>query len=309
MVGLFIIAITAMFTIPVVLKDPLAARRMVIFANDIDIVAAQQFQKQGIASFGLIHAFPFLCPLLVLHIKTGRNYLFKIFSAVVLLVTYLMIVKVSFAIPLILSTFAIVYAFILTENKRRNLVIGVVMICALSVLLNKDLVTFSLDIINRSFFDDTPISEKIDDIILSIEYKQSDGQVSDRGDLYKKSWHTFFESPIYGNLDKTNAGGHAYFVDRLAYFGLFGVLPFFIFLFFAIKRSLLNINREMRLHYILGVASFIFLGFTKNISGIENFLYLFVLLPGLCLIGRPVKDNRDAWPDRGGRETCNFAKY
>jgi len=291
-VGLIIIALTAVLTIPIVIKDPMAVRRMVTFSNSNNFAAMQMYQRQGIASFGLVHAFAFLCPLLVFQVKSGRNQIFRMFSVAVLLVTYLMIIKVSFATPIILCTFAIAYAFVLSKNKRVNLVIGVVLISALSTSLNKDLLTSGLTTISKTFFANTPVSEKIDNIKASIQHEQFEGQVSGRGKLYDKSWITFFDNPILGSLDKTQAGGHAYFVDRLAYFGLFGTLPFLMFLFFTLKRNLTIIGSQMRPHYVLCLFFFVILGLTKNISGRENFLYLFVLLPGLCLIGEPVKNQR-----------------
>jgi hypothetical protein len=302
--ALLVILITAVKTYQIVTKDPFAVRNMVGYTLKNNAGAIQKYMQQGIASFGLVHAVPFLCPLLVFHIKSGGNHLFRIFSLAMLAATYLMLVKASFGTPLILSTAAIACALLFTKNQKMNVVIGIFFICTLMSTMNKNLVISGLETIHAAVFSKSPvIGAKINNIVSSIKYNRSEGEVSGREKVYARSWKMFFSSPIIGNLDSKQAGGHAYFVDRLAYFGLVGTIPFCMFLYFRIKNSLTIINNKIRLHYLLGVAFFVALGFLKNITGIENFLYLFVLLPGLCLIGetvgavhneQPVTDNRGA---------------
>jgi len=289
-VGLLIILIIALLTIPLAINDPMAVRRMVTYSVTGNTFQIQSYQRQGMASFGLVHAFPFLCSLLVLHVKSGKNYLFRIFAAVVLLVTYYMLVKASFATPLILSSFAIAYALVLSKNNKRNIVVGIVMVCFLSFFLNKEIIVSNLETVNKLFFVNTPIAEKIDHVVSSLKHNKSEEQVAGREKAYKRSWDTFFENPLIGNLKKDQAGGHAYFADRLAYFGLLGSVPFFMFFYFTIKNSFSLLSNNVRPHYLLAVATFIPLALLKNITGVENFLYLLVFLPGLGLLAEPAAE-------------------
>jgi hypothetical protein len=120
-VGLLIIALTAVLTIPIVIKDPSAVRRMVTYSIDNNVSAARMYLRQGIASFGLVHAFPSLCPLLIFQIKNGSNNLSRAYFLTVIVATYFMIARASFGTPLILSSFAIVYAFFFTKNIKINI--------------------------------------------------------------------------------------------------------------------------------------------------------------------------------------------
>ena len=105
-----------------------------------------------------------------------------------------------------------------------------------------------------------------------------------RSDLYKMSWNVFFQNPIFGGSNKIEVEGHAYSPDRLAYFGLAGTTPFIMFFYFTFKKIYFLMERRKRIYYLISLLLFACLGFCKNISGIENFLYLFVFLPGLCLM-------------------------
>ncbi|TLD41223.1 MAG: hypothetical protein JETT_2511 [Candidatus Jettenia ecosi] len=67
-------------------------------------------------------------------------------------------------------------------------------------------------------FEGTAIANKIHDIVLSIQYGETEGEVGKRSDLYKMSWNVFFQNPVFGGSNKIEIGGHSYFADRLAYF-------------------------------------------------------------------------------------------
>lgn len=286
--GLCIIGVTALLTLPIVTKNPDAVRNMVGYTIKGNNTQIQSYLRQGIASFGLVHAFPLLCPLLVLNIKTAKNYLFRALALAVILVTYFMLLKASFGTPLLLATAAIALGFLLTKNQLLNIVIVLCMVASLFLTMNKNLVVYVLEEAQELAFSKTPIiSKKIDDIVASIKFNKSRGEISGREKVYERSWSTFFSSPLWGSSEKRDAGGHAYFPDRLAYFGLLGTVPFFLFLYYTLKKSYLLINSKVRLHFQLGVTVFILLGLLKNVTGVENFLYLFVFLPGLALFAGP----------------------
>ena len=280
-IGLFIIVITSLLTIPIAIKDPEAVRNMVYYAVVThDIKSMQSYQKIGIASFGLVHALPFLYPVLVYGLKTERNTILRFYYLLMIVVTYYMIVKASFATPLILSTFGILAAFFLSKNRMQNLLFGIILSMCFIFFLNKNLVISGLKTI-QPIFQKTIMAEKIDDIILSIKLEKTKGDLK-RIEASKKSWNAFLHSPLYGNLAQKKAGGHAYFLDRLCFFGLVGTIPFIMFFYFTFKKHFSLCDRNKRMYYLIGLFLFILLGFFKNIEGVEPFFYLFVFLPGLC---------------------------
>jgi hypothetical protein len=148
----------------------------------------------------------------------------------------------------------------------------------------------------QPLFENTAIYDKISDINNSMVYGKSEGQLEGREELYNKSLNSFYEYPIFGN-SKVLLGGHSFFIDRLAYFGIVGALPFFLFLYFTFKNHYDLIPKERKFYYLIGVFAFMILGFSKNVSGIEPYLYVLVFLPGLAFSipardkNRVIKDN------------------
>ena len=281
LVGLIIIVVTSVLTLFIVTKDPHAVRDMArsIVAGK-DIRSIQLYQRTGLASFGLVHALPFLYPVLIFHVKAKGKIVFRFCCFCAVVVTFIMVLKTHFTTPLILSTFGILCALFLSQNQGRNLLLGIFLSMFCVLFVNDNILIYGLRTI-QPFFQNTLTAEKIDDVILSITLRKKEGDVK-RIDASIKSWKTFLRSPFYGNFDKKQAGGHAYFLDRLAYFGFVGAIPFFMFFYYMFKKIFLLLDSARRTCFLVSILIFFILGCLKNISGIENVLYLFIFLPGLC---------------------------
>jgi len=284
-IGITIIVLTSILTIPIAASDPDSVRAMVTYSVEGDVKELQFNQKRGIASFGLVHAFPLIVPLLVYHFKKAQSFFVRISFAITIVVPYYMLIQASFATPLIISTFGLICSFIISKNTQKNLVIFACMLCLLPVAVDGQLVVSGLTEI-KNVFSDTPLEEKIKDIMISIEHGSTEGQVGGRGSLYKQSWNSFFHNPLFGISDKTQAGGHAYFADRLAYFGLIGTVPFIAFFVFAFKRFYIMCNEDCKIYISISFFIFMLMAFLKNIYGIENFIYFLVFIPGLSLVDK-----------------------
>lgn len=278
MVGLILIGITSLLTIPILMKNPNAVRDMVMYKEQFSDTAFK-YKQLGIASYPLIHSLPYLYPAIIYCIKTKKAVTNRLYYLVVLTVSYLMLLKSSVATPLILSTFGIVGALLVSKSHKRNIIYILLFSFFLVFTLNETIIVSSLKSI-KPMFGDTLNAKKIDDILSSLKHDSAKGAVARIG-ATEKSFTTFIKSPLLGNMDKRQAGGHAYFLDRLAYFGLVGAMPLFLFFFFVFKRHFMIIDKGMRNYYFMGLALFVIMGIVKNVGGIETYLYLFVFLPGL----------------------------
>jgi len=285
-IGLFIIVVTSLFTIPQTINNPNAVRSMVAYSVLGDIDSTQLSRKLGIASYGLVHALPMIFPLLVCNLKNVKKKRTKSFYLVAIVVPYYMILKASFGTALILSTFGIIVAILMTLLKKMFSHGGLILLLIVMVISLNDYFVISFLNEIKPIFGGTKIESRIDDIVISLKSDTAVGTVAVRESLYKDSWNTFFQYPLFGTTDKTEAGGHSYFPDRLAYYGLVGIIPLFMFFYILIKKQYMTIAKEKRNYYVLSILIFFIMGFFKNISGIENFLYLFVFLPGLCFMGK-----------------------
>jgi len=300
-VGLTIMVLTSLLTIPIAVADPEAVRSMIAYSSEGDITSLQHSKMQGIASAGLIHSIPFIFPLLVYHLKKKRPFFYRFIVIATILIPYILLIEASFATPLILSTLGLFCSFIVSTNMKKNIVILIGMSCLFLVFLDKQLVLVSLSEI-QYYFVDTALDNKFKDISISIEHGNTEGQVGGRNNLYKKSWNTFLEEPLFGSLDKSNAGEHSYIVDRLAYFGIVGIIPLFLFCFCTFKNMYVLCYQQCKIYLLFSYILFTMMLFLKNSTGIEIYIYIFVYIPGLCLY---VNENkRQLSQFEGATKTC-----
>jgi len=117
-----------------------------------------------------------------------------------------------------------------------------------------------------------------------LETGKSVGQIDTRQKLHNMSLTAFLNHPLLGTNTGSDISGHAYFMDRAGLLGLVGFIPLFLFFYNQIKITYENLPNSIRMYYLIGVVSCIILGFQKNMSGFEYWLYLFFLLPGLCML-------------------------
>jgi len=125
---------------------------------------------------------------------------------------------------------------------------------------------------------------KIEDARTMLETGRTVGQIAGRQELHNMSLTAFLNHPLLGTNTGSDIGGHAYFLDRAGLLGLVGFIPLFLFFYYQIKTTYENLSNSIQMYYLIGVVSCIILGFQKNMSGFEYWLYLFFLLPGLCLL-------------------------
>lgn len=283
-VGGFAVILQCVTTILAGATDPEAARSLVEMAAYGDHYNMVRVQQSGVASYGLIHSLPFAFPLLVCNLKEARNTLHKVLYIGIIAVLYFMIMKSYFATSLILSTFSILIALMLSKNSQINLLIGIIALPMILLFWNDE---FAVEVLTgiSQMFEHTAIQAKITDIIQSIDLQAAEGQLKGRMDLYSISWNTFFANPLFGNPDVGAIGGHAYLVDRLAHYGLIGTIPLVVFLFSMLAKIYTVIPKRKKVYYILGLLTFICLNFVKNLGGSEMYIFLFIILPGLSLMG------------------------
>ena len=122
-----------------------------------------------------------------------------------------------------------------------------------------------------------------------------------RYNLQRRSYNTFCENPICGvgafsfmstheNSDQARwkVGGHSYFLDMLAYRGLLGSLPFYLFVYFLFKYfnrlsvTLLG-SRWMSMCYVY-LAVYIFAGIANPVPLFPATFYL--MLPAIAICSK-----------------------
>jgi hypothetical protein len=185
---------------------------------------------------------------------------------------------------LVVLLFSIIMSLIITESSLKKNIIRLVLLGVVALLfLNTQTLISVLDFFGAESETMTYYG-KIEDAITMLETGKSVGQIATRQELHNMSLTAFLNHPFLGTNNGSDIGGHAYFLDRAGLLGLVGFIPLFFFFYYQIKTTYKNLSNSIRMYYLIGVASCIILGFQKDMSGFEYWLYLFFLLPALCML-------------------------
>ena len=284
-VSMLIIIITSIFTFKNAIDNPGIVRSIVGAQATEDYTYILEQYRKGIASYGMPHAFPFIVPPFIYVLK-NKNFSFKlrIFALLMIMIGGLMVFYTDATGALVVLLFAIIMSLIITESSLKNNIIRLVLLGVIALLfLNTQTLISILDF----FGAETETMEyygKIEDARTMLETGKSVGPIATRQELHNMSLTAFLNHPLLGTNKGSDIGGHAYFMDRAGLLGLVGFIPLFLFFYYQIKTTYENLSNSIRMYYLIGVVSCIILGFQKNMSGFEYWLYLFFLLPGLCLL-------------------------
>lgn len=277
-----VIIITFIGTTFIYMQEPGILRMIQGGLNDGDSTLASIYAKYGVESYQMGHALPCLIPITIYVIKETTSSLIRIISALFLCIVVLLIYMSTATTSLLISIVLILISFLCSENRARNIGVIVFGTCFTFYLLNNhDLLGSLLD--NFDFEPGSTYAGKVDDFQDYATYGEAGRQTEGRLSLYKGSLDVFYAYPILGSDDKTNIGGHSFFIDRLAMLGLLGVVPLFIYLYKYIQYVLGLLYGNTRIYCLLGFVSFFTMGFLKNIFSFEYIMITLLIMPSLCL--------------------------
>jgi len=290
-VSILIIIITSIFTFKNAIDNPGIVR--IVFGAQVmgDYTYVIEQYRKGIASYGMPHAFPFIVPPFIYVLK-NKTFSFKlrIFALLMVMIGGLMVFYAESTGALVVLLFSIIMSLIITESSLKKNIIRLVLLGVGALLfLNTQTLISVLEFFGAESETMTYYG-KIEDAITMLETGKSVGQIATRQELHNMSLTAFLNHPFLGTNNGSDIGGHAYFLDRAGLLGLVGFIPLFFFFYNQIRITYENLSNSIRMYYLIGVASCIILGFQKNMAGFEYWLYLFFLLPALCmLVGRKIQ--------------------
>ncbi len=289
-VGMLILFISTIFSIIYSGSQPDLVRQYVLYSSEQDEAGVKLGQRLGIANYGMIHGIPTLLPLFVYLFKKEKTLFLKILWLLLIAIFYYLIIVSGFGTALILSTLILIASVLVSDNKRKNLLLFGILILIGILFINKEFIINSLDWV-KGYFVDSAIYDKIVDIQYSIQTNDFEGQLNTRGNLYADSWNTFYKYPIIGSPYQSDAGGHLFIADFLAWFGIVGTLPLILFFYYSFRRIYLIIENHQKIYYVLALLPFIILSFVKAVPFFEQVLYLLVFIPAVFLLKKDtVKD-------------------
>ncbi len=225
--------VTAFTTYLGLLRFPEASRIMATGGTHFE-----KYYVYNIGSFAFIYSLVLLHPLFVGYFRTRGRY---VLSALTTVITAFCVIESEYTTALLLFILSCVAYFLPAKsdtrlNRNRLTLIMVfllVMLLMLPILLNA---LAELDALESS-------SEKLRDIAGMLQGKEAVEQDTiARQEVYSNSWETFIGSPIFGAglFESGSYGGHSYFLDILAGWGIIGITVIVCFLisFIGLYRGL-----------------------------------------------------------------------
>jgi len=288
-VSLIIILTTfmALCSIPILISSPGLLRAFASGSKE-SIKLMDSYFKYGLANYYLPHAIPIIIPGLIYRIKFKIGDYKKELIILVVLIGFVILSGAT--MPLF---FSIILVFLCCFIRNKLSLLKKTMIIILTIIfiiiINDKIMIMLLEKIIQ-FIPDSfgNMQYKMSSIKEYVEFGQMVGSLNDREILYNLSWNTFCDNFVIGQNNVNLIGGHMYIVDKLALFGIVGTVPLFWFFITLIKKAFKSIDRFAVLYYLLGILSGFLMLILKGVQGLEIFLFLFVILPFLCMTKKNV---------------------
>jgi hypothetical protein len=278
------IIVTSIFSIRGLIIDPMAVRNAMSGDREkIDI------QAIGIAfgDYGFFNAVMLLIPILVYLLTSFRILSFSwlfIFSLIILSLfpIYFGGLTTTFLFAVILF----IFSYFRIKNARIAVYLPIILFISSIFIFNN--ITANIIEIIADQLGESEIKSKLEGIAFTVRFMDYDPETSQsyfastRLSLSFQSLYSFLENPLLGGGD---SGGHAYWFDRLAIFGLIGWwLVFFMFIV-NYKYHKARLDEDLFRYYrTIFFAIFIFGLLKGNVLSPEVSATLFFIIPSFLYL-------------------------
>ena len=270
--------VTILLSIRVLINDGMALRVTSMANSTGDWETLYGYWKQGMADYAMAAMMMFMPVVLVYLFKKTNKRREKNLAllGIVLAIMFMYLGQVT-------TTFIFcLFVTLLSTVRSKNVTFTYIGIALLAVFIVTQL-SGLLDLAVKYTGDSS-----MNDRFLSMSGAISGEELDDSSDagirmtLLNRTLSTFFSNPILGNPTALR-GGHNYFLDCLAKYGIIGCLPFFLLLKHQYKIISSRLSKEARQYYMIIFLVFILYGILKNLSGTEYWNYLFIYYPAILV--------------------------
>lgn len=287
--SLILIVLTGIMTIVATSIEPTVARNSVNSFKRVPHLK-ELYDKTGCGGYGFAQALCLLFPILIYYIKFG-SLTRALRRAMIFLVVFLffVVLRVQVFANVIVSVIVILLSILgMKYLKRSILVISFSVIVAASVPVKyySDFLIF----VSNYFEKSSENYRKLNDLahyLVNPNTAEFRG-IRGRAIRYPMLFRAFIDRPFLGDASYASAytqelaeGGHLHWMSRLTVWGIFGFLLYVFVLQMLFKKVLTLFDVLFRFYYLISIIAFVFLGLLKMIGGRENWIMLFVIIPGM----------------------------
>ena len=246
-------------------------------------------ERYGLSNYTLPHAVPVLIPGCVFHLVDRNNKLFKRFVYGALTIACVILAYVSGSTTaFLLAILVTIVSFLIRKGRVRDNAVVCSFWGGITLLMMNDEVVLSLvHLIDGSFgTSNGGLHDRLMEIESSIVYGATEGDLDSRANLYMSSIDSFSENVLFGG---GKVGGHSVILDHLGTYGLFGFIPYVLFIYYQIKNTMKYIQPNVRIYYYVSAFAGLAMLVSKNTSNWYMWCFMFVMSPLLLSYNSKVK--------------------
>lgn len=240
----------------------------------------------GLPAYAIVYGFAILSPLAFVFVTLTKGDIYRKYALIIAAVLTVSILVSQLGTATIGMIVAIPLIYALKQKRGIRIVLLLLLSLAAVLLIATDAIVDLLLLLEKAVPDDLAWNEKLLDMAEGFLDNEG-GILQAREQLYLESWDTFKVAPLFGAIFEGKPyyyGGHSTFLDMLATVGIFGTLPFLMFIFESYKHAVRQLKtREALVAVQAGYIIFLIFFFMKNtISSYAIFIAAFVVLPILA---------------------------
>ncbi len=288
--ALIFIVITGVMTIIATSIMPTIARQSAAGFEGLSGMYAL-YDKTGCGGYGFGQSLCLLFPILIYNIKFKNQTVFSRRALIILVVfLFFVVIRIQAFANIITASVAIAVSLLGVKRIKTSIAI-VVLVIIFAFAIPAQFYADILISVSKYFAPDSVNYSKLNDMAFFIGNPVLDFSASGiggRADRYPMLFEAFLKSPLFGDSFYNSpyyylvlAGGHLHWMSRLTVWGIFG-FAFYLFMLKTIFKRLFSLfDKQFGYYYALCIVAFIILGLLKTVTGRENVIMLFVIIPGL----------------------------
>lgn len=279
--SIFVIVVTTATMILTIMANfsyPNIVRQMVLISANNETEYAIQFRRMGVCDYSFALIVMCMAPVYIYLSNVVAQKPAKLFYIFLLFLTLYFVYISGVTTCLIILLIIVVLSVLMRDQKDSKLLLPyALLVSVLAITFGFTLVEFAEPLLTGTPFEShfDGLKEFFGKGIASNEAYDFEG----RTNLYKRSLEGFMDSPLFGGEKN---GGHNFFLDRFALYGVMGMIPFISMMYIRFRDAYYFISPNARVTYLICILGFFALGFLKNMSGIDYWTYMFVYIP--CIL-------------------------
>ena len=221
-----------------------------------DFEGAESYAARGIGGYAYIYSLLFFAPItlgyLTRYSKTINAWQ-KILLWTALISSVLVIFSSGYMIAILLLIVSVIVLLFIKGKKKATWGVFTLVITTLVIFI------FAEDLLRtlQPYVRGTMYETKIEDMIYSLTEGSASGTVEGRFERYIRSVKLFFQSPIWGQLSRSNIGKHSAILDKFAQFGvLIGSL--FVYYLMRVQTRMIKKGIDTGISYSIFIVSGLF---------------------------------------------------